>query len=161
MPPVLRGLFEVLHGMAGLFTLPGDLLALVSSNWTTALFLSPLLWMAYDLTVNGLPGRAQRQVRESLAPLGPKNKADRFQALARRIQRTRDMWHSDRAGAGVLFISEIVSLTPHLEALEIPCPPEPAIVDETHEWEDFLSRLLPLAELGRLEDARHLLRSRT
>jgi len=41
----------------------------------------------------------------------------------------------------------------HLEALDIPCPAEPETVNELEPWLRFLEKLLPLAELGRLEQA--------
>lgn len=127
-------------------------MALFQSHWLTALFLSPLIWMAYDLKVNGLPrvGRSSRGAEP----------AERLEALAPRIGEVRDLWYSNKPGSGVRFISKVISLAPHLEALDIPCPPEPPTVNDTHDWEDFLSRLLPLAEQGRDEDARCLLATR-
>ena len=55
--------------------------------------------------------------------------------------------------SGLRFISLVVALAVHLNALDIPCPAEPESVDELEPWRRFLEKLLPLAELGRLEQA--------
>ena len=81
---------------------------------------------------------------------------ERLEALTPRIREARDTSHNLGSGSGFRFISLIVELAVHLEALGIPCPVEPETVDDTEPWLRFLEKLLPLAELGRLADARTL-----
>ena len=76
----------------------------------------------------------------------------RFSALAPQIEAARRTNLEDP----LLSISLTVSLTVKLEALGVCCPQEPANVNELESWLRFLERLHPLAELGRLEQARTL-----
>lgn len=80
-------------------------------------------------------------------------RVQRFQALTPRIREARDAFHRRGAGFGLRFISLVVELAVHLEALDIPCPSEPETVNDLEPWLGFLEKLLPLAELGRLEQA--------
>lgn len=83
----------------------------------------------------------------------------RLQALTRRIREARDTFDSRESGSGLRFISLVVELSVHLEALGIPCPPEPETVNDLEPWLRFVEKLLPLAELGSLEQARSLVNS--
>lgn len=82
----------------------------------------------------------------------------RFRALAPRIWEALDTWYTEEPwlyGKSLMLISRLV---PHLEDLGIPCPPKPGDSDEARAWFAYAEDLLPLAELGKLERARRLLR---
>lgn len=80
----------------------------------------------------------------------------RFTAHVPRIREALDTYHATEPGAVQHFISLTCRLAVHLQALGIPCPAEPPTVNDVDPWLRFLERLLPLAELGRLREARDL-----
>lgn len=86
----------------------------------------------------------------------PDPEVERLKALVPRIREARDTYYRTGPGEGLRFISLTVELSVHLEALGVLCPEEPETVNETGPWLRFLERLLPLAELGRLEEAHTL-----
>ena len=86
----------------------------------------------------------------------PDPEVERLKALVPRIREARDTYYRNGPGEGLRFISLTVELAVHLEALGVLCPEEPETVNEADPWLRFLERLLPLAELGRLEEARTL-----
>ena len=97
------------------------------------------------------PEKAKQHEARAIQPI---SEEDRFRALAPRIQELLDTWYSNAPGAGLRCISLIAGLARHLQVLEIPCPERPLNVNEVWQWIEFAEELLPLGELGRLNDAR-------
>ena len=95
-----------------------------------------------------------RVLRAQTQQLDPE--VERLRALVPRIREARDTYYRTGPGEGLRFISLTVELAVHLEALGVLCPKEPETVNETDPWLRFLERLLPLAELAQMEEARTL-----
>lgn len=86
----------------------------------------------------------------------PNPEVERLKALTPRIREARDTFHEMGPSGGQRFISLTIELAAHLEALGVHCPAELGTGNRVTQWVRFLDRLLPLAELGRLEEARDL-----